>query len=713
MAPLVSRSSVRISDAESFLETAKFGTSASSSARADPKTKCAAAALPPPPPLRGTLLLERHFVKSMPALNQRYQLRYVSVEGAKLYWWASADEAELVGLEGCRGSVDFVTNPCIVEADRRDSTKLILRPTTGSAWVGSSFAGAQQGRTLRFDVSGTELELPHWLACMRAHVSHGEVCRGLAQRDKTGPEKVGSKALRHALLSSITADCQALLAEGGRSTPLETSLPAADRAPALPARGASKSVEEPEPELGTKNSASPRSRCDAAPVAGSPALQGDSQPLIASPVSPELRSDSLIVSMEHASKEFAFFGDCDKQLNTPPTCASSGRGRARDRSCDSSSSDTAAPTLDSPAITSYAGSPDKARRLADLSPPQRQGAPILLRSRSLRRNLPLLPLQSNTGYRDASLSSEGRLRKAQDMVASMLTPKGSSPDSPYFPPPLPTLEVPPPLPNMERLPSFGSPTEDLLASEAFEDESPLSPNEASTKLGDSLLLTASCLQEPLCSLKATDDTAPEAISDASTSATSPDRTCRSLEEAPPSPDLSAAQDFLMAMLTPRSAAAQKVRRSRSGRITPRSQRRSPFGGLKTADAKTGRDCFGLSLSDGSVPGELLSPKATESPAKPIPSPTQPSTGCWAPASAETAKEHVKSRGSLAPPVANRGRRRWGSPSPTPPETDSRVGTQAQSAASFSAPSRSPCAAAPALDPLAPKLKPLNGCMPWL
>eukprot|EP00927_Polykrikos_kofoidii_P055999 TRINITY_DN50180_c0_g1_i1.p1 TRINITY_DN50180_c0_g1~~TRINITY_DN50180_c0_g1_i1.p1 ORF type:complete len:784 (-),score=141.61 TRINITY_DN50180_c0_g1_i1:349-2700(-) len=177
--------------------------------------------LPAPPPLRGALRLHRHEVASMPAL-QRYQVRFVAVDSAKLYWWASVDEAEDVGFDGCRGCADLVANACVVEAVENDLGKFSLRPLSGR-WSGSAFAGAVDGRVLRFDASDSENDRAQWMAAVRAHASHGEVCRGLQRRDRSkgdaaAPSKLEeSRALRKALCSSITAGLEALLAE--ESTP--------------------------------------------------------------------------------------------------------------------------------------------------------------------------------------------------------------------------------------------------------------------------------------------------------------------------------------------------------------------------------------------------------------------------------------------------------------------------------------------------------------
>jgi len=188
--------------------------------------------LPAPPSLRGRLWLHRHDVASMPAL-QKYQLRFVAIEGARLYWWASGDEAEEMGLEGCRGSVDFIANACVMEAEEQDAerdgkegpTRFSLRPV-GGRWVGSHFAGAAQGRMLRFDVADSENNRTQWMSSLRAHISHGEVCRGL-ERSGTGgddPKSPGKmRALRNALCWSISQELGALLAEDPLEEPLQAS----------------------------------------------------------------------------------------------------------------------------------------------------------------------------------------------------------------------------------------------------------------------------------------------------------------------------------------------------------------------------------------------------------------------------------------------------------------------------------------------------------
>jgi hypothetical protein len=173
-------------------------------------THAAGKLLPPPPPLKGRLQLRRPNVASMPALQQ-YQPRFVAIQAGKLYWWASQEEAEAHGYSSnCRGCVDFAANACSLEdSGDQDSAAFVLKPA-GGRWAGCKFAGAEDGRELCFDATGcSDAQRNQWIASLRAHILHGEVCRSLEQqRNRRGPSSPGgrqkARALRQSLIASIS-----------------------------------------------------------------------------------------------------------------------------------------------------------------------------------------------------------------------------------------------------------------------------------------------------------------------------------------------------------------------------------------------------------------------------------------------------------------------------------------------------------------------------
>eukprot|EP00928_Gymnodinium_smaydae_P018783 TRINITY_DN1715_c0_g6_i1.p1 TRINITY_DN1715_c0_g6~~TRINITY_DN1715_c0_g6_i1.p1 ORF type:complete len:1165 (+),score=273.47 TRINITY_DN1715_c0_g6_i1:55-3549(+) len=185
------------------------------------------APLPPPLALRGRLRLRRMEVASMPSLP-KYQVRFVAVEEAHLRWWASEQEAEDMGVDGCRGFVDFAANSVVVEADPDDASKFTLKPA-GGRWLSASFCGADEGRELYFDACGSLADRQQWMASLRAHASHGEVCRGLSERRRSsaafgpGGGRLEARALRQALRSSINEEWEALRSHD--DTPSSSSSP--------------------------------------------------------------------------------------------------------------------------------------------------------------------------------------------------------------------------------------------------------------------------------------------------------------------------------------------------------------------------------------------------------------------------------------------------------------------------------------------------------
>lgn len=120
----------------------------------------------PPPELRGRLW------KKSPKLLGSFQERQVEIKEAKLSWWGA--KADLNGTaDPPKGFIDFRENACLVDPDKENPGRFVLRPKKGY-WTSCEFTGADRGREFSFDASRSEVERSEWLQAIQNHVRYGE-----------------------------------------------------------------------------------------------------------------------------------------------------------------------------------------------------------------------------------------------------------------------------------------------------------------------------------------------------------------------------------------------------------------------------------------------------------------------------------------------------------------------------------------------------------
>lgn len=98
------------------------------------------------------------------------QQRQVDIGKGKISWSLPTDGSAKKVEKGC---IDFAIERCIVEADKSNDVKFVLRPEDGQ-WKSGNFTGAEQGRVFTFDVSGSSEPRQRWLDAIQRNIDYGK-----------------------------------------------------------------------------------------------------------------------------------------------------------------------------------------------------------------------------------------------------------------------------------------------------------------------------------------------------------------------------------------------------------------------------------------------------------------------------------------------------------------------------------------------------------
>ncbi|CAK0855350.1 unnamed protein product [Prorocentrum cordatum] len=98
-----------------------------------------------------------------------YQRRLFVLECGRFSWY---DPSQDPSSNCCKGSLDFVFNPSVVEEDPGAPDSFSIRPVNG-LWVVGGFTGAHSGRVLEFRCCDPNLPRARWLEALKAHAEFG------------------------------------------------------------------------------------------------------------------------------------------------------------------------------------------------------------------------------------------------------------------------------------------------------------------------------------------------------------------------------------------------------------------------------------------------------------------------------------------------------------------------------------------------------------